>query len=327
MSFYFRNIPDFEYVDPDNSASILDYIKVKNLFRKNKLREDIFENLVYFTKYNIIGDERPDQVAEKFYDDATLDWVILLCNNIIDTRNEWPLDLYSFELNLQNNYDNIYGVHHYETKEIRTSSGILVLPQGLKIDKNWKTNGNFIAMNEKKITQIFCSIEGEVTVTLNDGLEKLQVGNSITISNISDSAYNGIFRVTSVFVPFQDEIATSFTYKIDTLPENFNPEVSNNNEVASMVLNDGSIVGNNYYFEYYDQDNLTRLNSSGFLTEITNYDYELNLNNKKREIYILKQNYLGVVLNDVEKYSSYKLGGEQYINEKLKRGDNIRLFS
>ena len=52
-------------------------LDVKNLFKRAKLREDIYANLAYFTKYQIIGDERPDNVAEKIYDDPTLDWVIL----------------------------------------------------------------------------------------------------------------------------------------------------------------------------------------------------------------------------------------------------------
>jgi hypothetical protein len=164
-------------------------------------------------------------------------------------------------------------------------------------------------------------------VTLNDGLFKLKPGNSITISNVEDDAYNGTFRVTSVFIPFEDDVVTSFTYSVDTLPQKFNPVISvGNKETATMIINDNSIFGNSYYFEYYDQEKLNRISNTSFLTEITNYDYELSKNNKKREIYILKPNYMGIVLNDSEKYSSYKIGGEQYVDEKLKRGDNPKLY-
>ena len=47
----------------------------KNLFKRGKIRPDIFGNLNYFTKYNIIGDERPDNIAYKEYNDSNLDWV------------------------------------------------------------------------------------------------------------------------------------------------------------------------------------------------------------------------------------------------------------
>jgi hypothetical protein len=322
MSFYFRGVPNFEY-SPSN-------VQIKNLFRKNKIRDDIFGNLVYFSKYNILGNERPDQVAEKFYSDETLDWVILISNNIINIRSEWPLDEYSFNeylLEKYGSYDSIYGIHHYETKELKNSSGIIVLPSGLKIQKDWKTNGNFIAAITKKISQIFCDSMNVITVTLNDPIENLKVGNSITISNISDLSYNGIFRVTSVFIPFSDGKVYSFTYEVDQTPVNLNPQISENNESVTFVLNENSISGNTYYFEYYDQGKLSRVGSSTFLNTITNYDYELNVNNKKREIFVLKPTYLGIVLNDAESYSNYKIGGEQYVNEKLKKSDNVNLYS
>jgi hypothetical protein len=331
MSFYFRSVPNFQYINPDKTSSISEYVNVKNIFRKNKIREDIFGNLVYFNKYNIVGNERPDQIAEKFYEDSTLDWVILLSNNIIDLRSEWPLDDHSFREFLLNKYEsneNIYNIHHYETNEIRTSSGNIVLPAKLKLEKSWTTNGNFIAAITKQISQIFCDSSGVVTVTLNNGITNLKTGNSITISNVNNVLYNGTFRVTSVFIPFSDNVAYSFTYNLGADIERVNlGNTLDGNENATLMLKDGFDCGNSYYFEYYDNEQLIRVSDSKFVNGVTNYDYELNLNNQKREIFVLKPRYLGVILNDAEKYSNYKIGGSQYIDDKLKRGDNLKLYS
>ena len=44
MPAYFRNIPDFEYVSRDaNTKQISEYQKVKNLFKRGKLKNDIFK--------------------------------------------------------------------------------------------------------------------------------------------------------------------------------------------------------------------------------------------------------------------------------------------
>ncbi len=59
---------------------------------------------------------------------------------------------------------------------------------------------------------------------------------------------------------------------------------------------------------------------------ITNYKYEENLENKKREIFILKPEYISVVLDDIEDITKYKKGSTEYIDETLKRAENIRLF-
>ena len=86
---YFRNLPDFEYVNTtDEGRSISDFVTFKNLFKKGKLRDDLLQESTFFEQYTIEGDDRPDNVAYKIYGDSTLDWVVLLSNNIINIYNE-----------------------------------------------------------------------------------------------------------------------------------------------------------------------------------------------------------------------------------------------
>ena len=138
---YFSQVPDFLYVDrkPGNKT-INDYSKVKNLFKRGKLREDIYSDLSYFTKYKIIGNERPDNVAEKVYDDPTLDWVILLSNNIINIQTEWPMSENSYRNFLMDKYgdDATLGeTHHYECTGVKNSKGVDIIPEGLTIDEDF----------------------------------------------------------------------------------------------------------------------------------------------------------------------------------------------
>ena len=56
MASYFRQIPNFEYISrTTDTKNISEYRTVKNLFKRAKLRDDIFGNLSTFTKYKIIG--------------------------------------------------------------------------------------------------------------------------------------------------------------------------------------------------------------------------------------------------------------------------------
>ena len=143
MSNYFKRIPNIDYVSRLPNAKIGDYMKVKNLFKRGVLRDDIFQDLAVFTKYEINGDDRPDNVAFDFYGDSSLDWLVLLCNNIINIQSEWPMSQKSFDNYLINKYtqsgdsetdtyDRIYnGVHHYETKQIKNSNDVEILAEGL----------------------------------------------------------------------------------------------------------------------------------------------------------------------------------------------------
>lgn len=141
MASYFRNVPNFEYVSRNaDEQNISDYVAVKNLFKRAKLRDDIVENLAFFTKYSIIGDERPDQVAYKVYGEETLDWVVLLSNNILNIQTEWPMPQTVFDkylLEKYGSYANIDAVHHYETVEVKNSSEITIIPKGLQVAQNY----------------------------------------------------------------------------------------------------------------------------------------------------------------------------------------------
>ena len=222
MSNYFNLVPDFEYVSRLPDAKISDYITVKNLFRRVILREDIFSNLTFFTKYSIKGDDRPDNVANRIYADSTLDWLILLANNITHIPSEWPMtqnDLDRFLLKkYDNDYDKLYnGVHHHETIEVKNSNDVTIVPAGLEVSSDF-------------------------TQTYYDFI----IGGMTTSSNI-------------------------------TRP-------------------------------------------------VTNYQYEEKVENKKRQIYILKTEYISVVLDDVEDIMPYKKGSTEFISKSVKRAENIRLY-
>ena len=221
MSNYFNLIPNFDYVSRLPDAKISDYIQVKNLFKRVFLREDIYSNLMYFTKYDIQGDDRPDNVAHRIYSDSTLDWLILLSNNITHIPTEWPLsqnDFDRFLLDKYGSYDNLYnGVHHHETVEVKDSNEVTVVPAGLEVSSDFTTT----------------------------------------------------------------------------------------------------------YYDYYMSDMVTKLDIT---RPVTNYQYEEKIQNKKREIFILKQEYVSVVMDDIADLMPYKKGSTEYASKTLKKAENIRLY-
>lgn len=336
MSSYFRQVPDFDYVNRNAGSTLIsDYLPVKNLFKRGKLRDDIFGNLAFFTKYQIIGDERPDNVAYDFYNDATLDWVVLLSNNILSIQTEWPLPQVVFDqvmLEKYGSYDELYsGVHHYETNEIKNTAGAVMIPGGTRVPKNWRENGNFIQINNSKINQIFSGDANEpstvVNVTLETGILDLKVGSQVVISNVSESAYNGRFIVKTANIPFNDNIARSFTYELSETPTVALPTMSTSKQEEVLFRSDSSSA-NSYYYEFYDDklEAYQLVPSTAIIKEVTNYEYEAQIEDDKRNIYILKPEYLNIIENDIEEIMTYKEGGAQYVNPTLKKGDNIRLF-
>jgi len=137
---YFRELPDVEYQSfLSDAISSKDYLLVKNLFRRNKLRDDLQNVFTLFNKYQIPEGARPDTVAEEFYGSADLDWVVLITAGIINVRDEWPLSNYQLYQYAEKKYgvENLSNIHHYETKEIKDSKGRLILPAGKDVNEDF----------------------------------------------------------------------------------------------------------------------------------------------------------------------------------------------
>ena len=174
---YFRQLPDLDYPSLSNDRkSAYDYQIVKNIFKRAVLRDDIFDEVVAFTKYSVVGDERPDQVAFDFYGDSGLDWVVLTTNNIIHVRDEWPMGNQDFLTYLNGKYTDqeLSNIHHYETDLLRDSQGKLIQPKGLTVPGDYSISllDNGVLRTESKITS-FTFLEHETN--LNDAKRNINI--------------------------------------------------------------------------------------------------------------------------------------------------------
>ena len=152
---YFRELPNFQYQSPFiDSLSSSEYVNVKNIFRRVKLRDDLQNVFTVFDKFVIKEGARPDTVAEEVYGKSDLDWVVLISAGIVNVRNEWPLssrDLYNYVVE-KYGLDEKDFVHHYETKEVKDSQGRLIMPKGNRVDADFSLtyydDGSYVTKSE-----------------------------------------------------------------------------------------------------------------------------------------------------------------------------------
>ena len=214
---YFRELPNLLYQSflPDKKSS-LDYTEVKNLFRKTKLRDDLQNVFTLFDKYEIPDEFRPETVAEDFYGNDELDWVVLTTAGIVNVRNEWPLNNRDiFDYSFEKYGDNLNATRFFETKEIKNSSG-------------------------------------------------------------------------------------------------------------SIILEKGKVVDSDFVFKYYDTNGIVEVKGTNVRTGVSNYDYEVRLNEEKRSIFVLKPEYLQQFLSDFRDIMLYS-ESSQTINDNLIKTENTNI--
>ena len=214
---YFRELPNLLYQSflPGKRSS-LDYVEVKNLFRRVKLRDDLQNVFTIFDKYEIPDEFRPENVAEDFYGNDELDWVVLTVANITNIRNQWPLnnrDIYQYSLEKYG--DTLNATRFFETKEIKDSKG-------------------------------------------------------------------------------------------------------------NIILEKGKVVDSDFEFKYSDNNSIVTVKGTAIRTGISNFDYEVRLNDEKRSIFLLKREYLQQFLSDFRDIMVYGQSS-QAINDNLAKTENTNV--
>ena len=136
---FFRELPNIEYLSVlSDRDSSLDYIKVKNLFRRVKVRDDLKKYFTIFDRVTVKDGARPDQIADIVYGNAELDWVVLITAGIINVNNEWPLSSYElYNYSLEKYGALLNATKHYETIEVRDEKNRLILPKGKIVDSDF----------------------------------------------------------------------------------------------------------------------------------------------------------------------------------------------
>ena len=163
---YFRELPDLFYQSPLSTRnSSKEYVRIKNLFRRVKLRDDLQNVFTLFNKYTVRDGERPDIIAENLYGASDLDWVVMMTAGIINLTNDWPLSNYDLYRYADDKYGNdLNSIRFYETTEVKDSSGRLLLPKGKIVDSDFTIpNPDIPALNLNPVTGI-TNYEYEVRV-------------------------------------------------------------------------------------------------------------------------------------------------------------------
>ena len=289
---YFRQLPNIQYESfLSDKQSSQDYILVKNIFRRCKIRDDLQNILTIFNSYEIKDGQRPELVALEVYGSIEYDWVVITTSGITNIRDQWPLsnkDLYEY---CQRIYDDMDGIHHYETIEIKDDQGRLILPSGKIVNSNFKISyyDSFGAL-----------------YTNNTSLKI----HTATATNNSNIASNTIYVLTNKSNIIVGDFYFDGNNKIKITQVNLQ-SIELESPITQSVTKDQILT--------FDRHNVSTIANP--IIPVTNYEYESKKNNDKRLIYILKPEYLSEVIKDMKRELFYDLSS-QYIDDTTIKTEN-----
>ena len=155
---YFKHFPNILYQSPlSHKDSSGDFIAVKNIFRRTKLKDYLQGSVSVFNKYIIEDGERPDTISELLYGSPQYDFVIVLTAGITNINHQWPIQdfqVYDVALAKYGSETIMNEVHHYETFEVKDSQGRQILPPNLIVDADFKMDGSALRFGTNRFTLI-----------------------------------------------------------------------------------------------------------------------------------------------------------------------------
>jgi len=70
---------------------------VRNITQRAVVLSSVYNNPALYYPYDIEQDERPDNIADRYYKDQYKGWILHLTNNVIDPYHDWYLDETTFQ--------------------------------------------------------------------------------------------------------------------------------------------------------------------------------------------------------------------------------------
>lgn len=158
MAAYFSYFPNVYIGEGIGDEEQFKYRLVKNIFRRLKVRDDLKQYVSLTELYAIPDGFRPSDVAQNFYTDPFLDWVVLLANNITDVYEQWPIRQDKIYDRVNELYADPDAIHHWETQEVLLDDDIVYMEKGKVVNESFR-------------------------VTMPDGVQKTKLESVYPVSN------------------------------------------------------------------------------------------------------------------------------------------------
>lgn len=272
MSAYFSFFPTIAYKK----------IASQNILAKVRFEESIKKHAAVFYPYTIIEGERPDQIAEHYYDDATYDWLIYLANGIVDPYHDWPKSQRVFDRYITNKYGSVAiaeaQVAYYKTNEdidesVISPTAYSELAAGLK--KYWEPilgYGDAVINYQRSTNTLYVDTNRVISVV--GAFTNTSVGDVLR----QGDAYGEVAQITS------DNTTVQLKHVVGT----WETGTAVTKKTTSATVSSDVTAVTSIYRGISDEE-------GAYWRPVTKYVSEMEANESKKEIILVHKSYVDAI--------------------------------
>ncbi len=281
---------------------------VTDITRRYAVRSTVLNNPNLFYSYNMVDNIHTDQVADNYYKDSRMDWLVYMSSGIVDPYSQWYLQPADFDRMLKKKYatndidrlnrrikyyrNNWYNDEHKSADEYNTmiaQNPILVkywepfyqdTPDPLYYRRkqlDWIINTNYVMRYRVTGYPSTHFVEDEIiTVSFKDAHNSTGRGQ--------------VVMANSSYVTLQHMVGNTIPVVHGTI--NANSNLTSEVTGKSIRFTSGTLLHNN----------LTDIEVT-YWDPVTYYEYETDLNEQNRSIQLLDSGYVNQVIHEIENYN------------------------
>lgn len=269
----------------------------RNLTQRVKVLDSVYNSPYVYYPYDIQPSERPDMLAERYYEDSYSSWLVYHANKIIDPYHDWYLDQQTFDDFIVKKYGSLQSA----------------IEKILYFRNNWYTQTE--------------TISASVYETLTDGVQKYYEPvpiNDVQVGNPNEYKRREVdWRVqTNYIVNYSVANGAGFTHD-EIVRVSFNANTTGTGQVVfsnSSIVTLQHIVGNaiggtisvSSFLKGTESGANTALTAVNvvannipaaevtFWSPVSYYDYENEINERNRSIMVLDSTYTSLVSRELK---------------------------
>ncbi len=311
---YFNFLPNTGYRD-----DVGNLVLVKNILTRTKILDIIKETQSTALDYTIKDEERPETIAHRIYGRSDYHWLVLMFNEILDPYFSWPLSVNEFESQMEKTYKGkslfIYPPLLWDYKNGRQEDGNIVpfdrrLPHyevgdlivqkdrfenevGRGTIKSW--DPTLYKIEVENIVGTFRIQENLVQLGGQAIARPKDIAHDLFTTNRSGRQIAAqVFRVTDSSIYALHHFESNGGEVISPLYRPVTIVDDERSESPSAMI-DRFVVGNIELIPLGVDNNNDDL---GYATAVTNIVHESNVNDAKRNIKLMRPEYIDPILKD-----------------------------
>lgn len=296
MSNFLDKFPKIPYNISGNKPANYDF--VTNIFFRFSVLRDVVNNISAYEEYTIKEDETPEILASKYYGDPEAYWLILYANDIYDPQYDWPLNQKNFTNYIETKYGSVANsqaqMHHYEKvvgRQVENSDEFFFTTYKVNYSQETITivevgsytgafdEGDIVYQSTDRVISnttfagVVSSFSGSNNMMILTNVTGNYTSNTITYNYTKGGSPAPILAPPSFFGLDQQfpDPTVPFECYVNLPPEPTTYQYTLNGKVISEVIGRRAV---------------------------SCYDYESELNEKKRNIKLIRKQYYGPIITE-----------------------------